>query len=56
MIVEKYGGTSVADVDKIKAIAKHVAEVKKEGKDIVVVASAMGKTTNALIQLAKEVG
>ena len=33
MIVEKYGGTSVADVDKIKAIAKHVAEVKKEGLD-----------------------
>lgn len=56
MIVEKYGGTSVADVDKIKAIAKHVADIKKRGHDIVVVASAMGKTTNALIQLAKEVG
>ncbi|MCI7802004.1 MAG: aspartate kinase [Erysipelotrichaceae bacterium] len=56
MIVEKYGGTSVADVDRIKAIAKHVADIKKRGHDIVVVASAMGKTTNALIQLAKEVG
>ena len=56
MIVQKYGGTSVADVDRIKAIAKHVADIKKRGHDIVVVASAMGKTTNALIQLAKEVG
>ena len=56
MIVEKYGGTSVADADRIKAIAKHVADIKKRGHDIVVVASAMGKTTNALIQLAKEVG
>lgn len=56
MIVEKYGGTSVADVDKIKAIAKHVADIKKRGHDIVVVASAMGKTTNKLIALAKEVG
>ena len=56
MIVEKYGGTSVADVDKIKAIAKHVADIKKRGHDIIVVASAMGKTTNALIALAKEVG
>ncbi|MDO4466625.1 MAG: aspartate kinase [Bacillota bacterium] len=56
MIVEKYGGTSVADVDKIKAIAKHVADIKKRGHDIIVVASAMGKTTNKLIALAKEVG
>lgn len=56
MIVEKYGGTSVADVDKIKAIAKHVADLKKCGENVVVVASAMGKTTNKLIALAKEVG
>lgn len=55
-IVEKYGGTSVADIDKIKSIAKHVADMKKEGHNIIVVASAMGKTTNKLIELAKEIG
>lgn len=55
-IVEKYGGTSVADIDKIKAIAKHVADMKAAGHNIIVVASAMGKTTNKLIALAKEIG
>lgn len=55
-IVEKYGGTSVADVNKIKAIAKHVAELKREGNNVVVVASAMGKTTNKLLELAGQIG
>lgn len=55
-IVEKYGGTSVADIDKIKEIAQHVAETKRAGHDIIVVASAMGKTTNKLIELAKSIG
>ena len=55
-IVEKYGGTSVADVDKIKAIAEHVAELKREGHNVVVVASAMGKTTNKLLELAGQIG
>lgn len=55
-IVEKYGGSSVADIEKIKEIAQHVAEVKKAGHDIIVVASAMGKTTNELIALAKSIG
>lgn len=55
-IVEKYGGTSVADTNKIKAIAKHVADMKQAGHNIIVVASAMGETTNQLIALAKEIG
>ncbi|NCC54879.1 MAG: aspartate kinase [Erysipelotrichia bacterium] len=55
-IVEKYGGTSVGDIDKIKAIANHVANMKKQGHNIVVVASAMGKTTNKLIEMAKSIG
>lgn len=55
-IVEKYGGSSVADIDKIKAIAKHVADMKKAGHNMIVVASAMGKTTNKLIAMAQEIG
>lgn len=55
-IVEKYGGTSVADIDKIKEIAEHVSNMKKQGHNIVIVASAMGKTTNKLIELAKSIG
>lgn len=55
-VVEKYGGTSVADVDKIKAIAQHVADLKKEGHNVVLVASAMGKTTNKLLELAGQIG
>lgn len=55
-IVEKYGGTSVEDIDKIKAIAQHIVDMKKAGHNIVVVASAMGKTTNKLIELAKSIG
>ncbi len=55
LIVQKYGGSSVASIDKIKAIAKHLVSLKKTGKKLVVVASAMGKTTNMLITLANEV-
>ena len=55
-IVEKYGGTSVEDIDKIKAIASHVKEMKEAGHNIIIVASAMGKTTNKLIALAKSMG
>ncbi len=53
VIVQKYGGSSVADVDKIKKIALLIAAVKKEGNDVVAVVSAMGKTTNQLIEMAK---
>ena len=55
-IVQKYGGSSVATMEKIKAVAACVAATRREGHDMVVVASAMGKTTNQLIALAKETG
>jgi aspartate kinase len=52
VIVQKYGGSSVADADKIKKIASLIASVKKNGNDVVAVVSAMGKTTNQLIEMA----
>jgi len=55
LIVQKYGGSSVADVDKLKKIASMIASVKKQGIDVVVVVSAMGKTTNQLIEMAKSI-
>lgn len=55
IIVQKYGGSSVADVDKIKKIAEIIAAVKKSGYDVVAVVSAMGRTTNSLIELAKSI-
>ena len=55
LIVQKYGGSSVADVDKLKKIASMIASVKKLGIDVVVVVSAMGKTTNQLIEMAKAI-
>ncbi len=54
-VVHKYGGSSVATVEKIKSIAKHIVEIKNSGEDIAVVVSAMGKTTNELIATAKEI-
>ncbi len=53
VIVQKYGGSSLSDIDKIKKIAQMIAAVKKEGIDVVAVVSAMGKTTNQLIEMAK---
>ena len=55
IIVQKYGGTSVADVEKLKQIAQLIAVVKKQSSDVVVVVSAMGKTTNQLIDMAKSI-
>ncbi|APH17033.1 aspartate kinase domain protein [Clostridium sporogenes] len=54
-IVQKYGGTSVATVEKIKNVARSIVKRKKEGNDIVVVVSAMGHTTDNLISLAKDI-
>ena len=54
-LVHKYGGSSVATPEKIMAIARRLAQLKKEGTDLVVVCSAMGKTTNGLIALARQV-
>lgn len=51
-IVEKYGGTSVATLEQLKKIAWHVKELKEQGEQVVIVASAMGKTTNELLRLA----
>lgn len=55
-VVQKYGGTSLESIEKIRAVAKHIASFRKEGDGIVIVASAMGKTTDELIALAKEAG
>jgi aspartate kinase len=52
-IVQKYGGSSVADIDKIKLIADKIAKTKEEGYNIAVVVSAIGKTTNQLIEMAR---
>lgn len=55
LIVQKYGGSSVSDAESIKRVAKRVAEAKKAGNDVVVVVSAMGDTTDELIDLANQV-
>ena len=55
IIVQKYGGTSVADVDKIKKVAQSVIREKNNGNDVVVVVSAMGHTTDYLVKLAKDI-
>ncbi|MEJ2507058.1 MAG: aspartate kinase [Ignavibacteriaceae bacterium] len=55
LIVQKYGGSSVSDVDKLNKIAQLIATVKKQGFNVVVVVSAMGKTTNQLIEMAKAI-
>lgn len=55
LIVQKYGGSSVATTEKIMAIANHLKKIKENGDDLVVVVSAMGKTTNSLIALSKEI-
>ena len=55
LIVQKYGGTSVADPDRIRAVADNVAFTRRHGNDVVVVASAMGKATDNLIALAAQV-
>jgi len=55
LIVQKYGGTSVADPDRIRACADNVAITKRRGNDVIVVVSAMGKATDNLIALADQV-
>lgn len=55
IIIQKFGGTSVADADKIKNVARAVIKEKELGNDVVVVVSAMGHTTDYLVKLAKEV-
>ncbi|MGC8480344.1 MAG: aspartate kinase [Acidimicrobiales bacterium] len=55
LIVQKFGGTSVGDADRIRAVADHVARTRRSGHRVVVVVSAMGKTTDDLIRLAEQV-
>lgn len=55
VVVQKYGGTSVADPTRIKAVADRVVSTRADGNDLVVVVSAMGQTTNTLLALAAEV-
>ncbi|MCI1274455.1 MAG: aspartate kinase, partial [Clostridiaceae bacterium] len=54
IVVQKFGGTSVADTDKIKNVAKTVIREKQSGSDVVVVVSAMGHTTDHLVKMAKD--
>jgi len=55
LVVHKYGGTSVGDADRIRAVADHVARTRRQGAEVVVVVSAMGKTTDDLLRLASDV-
>ena len=55
LIVQKFGGSSVADATSIKRVAKRIVETRKAGNDVVVVVSAMGDTTDELIDLADAV-
>ncbi len=55
MVVQKYGGSSVADAESIKRVAKRIVETKRAGNDVVVVVSAMGDTTDELVDLANQV-
>jgi aspartate kinase len=55
IIVQKYGGTSVGDAERIQAVADRVVEARDAGSDVVVVVSAMGDTTDELLALAKRI-
>jgi len=55
LIVQKYGGTSVANAERIKNVARRIAAAKDKGDQVVVVVSAMGDTTDELIELACQV-
>ncbi|GAA2239440.1 aspartate kinase [Herbiconiux moechotypicola] len=55
MIVQKYGGSSVADAESIKRVAKRIVETRKAGNEVVVAVSAMGDTTDDLLDLAHAV-
>jgi aspartate kinase len=55
VLVQKYGGSSVADVEKLGLVADKVVAARRAGDDVVVVVSAMGKTTDGLLALARSV-
>ena len=54
IVVQKYGGSSVADISKLRKVADQVVRARAAGDDVVVVVSAMGKTTDNLLGLARE--
>src|ERR1051325_8458789 len=54
LIVQKYGGSSVANAERLRNVARRVAATRNHGEQVVVVVSAMGDTTDELIQLAHE--
>lgn len=55
IVVQKYGGSSVADIDKLRLVAQRVVETVEQGYRVVVVCSAMGRTTDELLELARAV-
>lgn len=55
LIVQKYGGSSVADAERIKAVAERIVTTRKNGDDVAVVVSAMGDTTDSLAELARQI-
>ena len=55
LIVQKYGGSSVANPERIKRIAQRVVETKRRGHDVVAVVSALGDTTDELLELAGQI-
>ncbi|MFT4087003.1 MAG: aspartate kinase [Gordonia sp. (in: high G+C Gram-positive bacteria)] len=55
LVVQKYGGSSVSDAERIRKVAERIVETKRDGNDVVVVASAMGDTTDELLDLAEQV-
>ncbi len=55
LVVQKYGGSSVSDAERIRRVAERIVETKRAGNDVVVVASAMGDTTDDLLDLAEQV-
>ena len=55
LVVQKYGGSSVADAERIKRVAERIVATRKSGSDVVVVVSAMGDTTDELLDLAGQV-
>ena len=55
LVVQKYGGSSLADADSIKRVARRIVETRKAGNDVCVVVSAMGDTTDELLDLAQQV-
>jgi len=55
LVVQKYGGSSVADAERIKRVAERIVASRRSGHDVVVVVSAMGDTTDELIDLAKQI-